>query len=222
MLKSSLQLVILLWEFGLVDTFTAATIFYNAATQYASIVVAAIADGNVKNLKSIPPTLLEPIRGLGVGYRFVKAAETAAERNRRVATLAAFLSTSTVGTFGSTPAANAGIGAGIASHISHMREALKIRGGFTFGSEVKIVLNTLKTSISEIHPSRAQFTSNSKMIIDNMFQEHTARRYLQGSAQQIKRVAPTYLAPITLTKIKIGVFVGWTCVGLGSIINSFL
>ena len=34
------------------------------------------------------------------------------------------------------------------------------------------------------------------MIIDNMFQEHTARRCLQGSAQKIKRVAPTYLAPM--------------------------
>lgn len=32
------------------------------------------------------------------------------------------------------------------------------------------------------------------MTIDNMFQEHTTRRYLQGSKQKIKTVAFTYLA----------------------------
>jgi len=32
------------------------------------------------------------------------------------------------------------------------------------------------------------------MIIDNTFKEHTARPYLQGSAQKIKIVASAYLA----------------------------
>jgi hypothetical protein len=57
------------------------------------------------------------------------------------------------------------------------------------------------------------------MIIDNMFQEHTARRYLQGSAQKIKTVAPTYLAPIASasTKINTTALISWTCFDVGPI-----
>ena len=52
-----------------------------------------------------------------------------------------------------------------------------------------------------------------------MFQEHTARRYLQGSAQKIKTVAPTYLAPIASasTKVNTTALIGWTCFGIGLI-----
>ena len=57
------------------------------------------------------------------------------------------------------------------------------------------------------------------MIIDNMFQEHKIRRYLQGSAQKIKTVAPTYLAPIAAASIKVNTtaLIGWTCLGVGLI-----
>jgi hypothetical protein len=57
------------------------------------------------------------------------------------------------------------------------------------------------------------------MIIDNMFQEHTARRYLQGSAKKIKTVAPTYLVPIASasTKVNTTALIGWTCLGVGLI-----
>ena len=57
------------------------------------------------------------------------------------------------------------------------------------------------------------------MIIDNMFQEHTARRCLQGSAQKIKTVAPTYLAPMAsaLTTINTTALISWTCLGAGLI-----
>lgn len=85
-----------------------------------------------------------------------------------------------------------------------MRDVLQIRGGSILGSEVKdfkIVLNSVKTPILNIHPYRTECTYNSKIIIDNMFQEHTARRYIQGSAQKIKTVAPTFLAPIASTQI---------------------
>ena len=69
----------------------------------------------------------------------------------------------------STPAANAGLGGAVAAHIAHMRDVLKIRGGSILGSEVKdfkIVLNSVKTPILEIHPYQIQFTENSKMIIN--------------------------------------------------------
>ena len=36
-----------------------------------------------------------------------------------------------------------------------------------------------------------------------MFQEQTARRYLEGSAQKIRTVAPTYLASIVSKQISI-------------------
>ena len=80
-----------MWQFGLVDTFTAVHLMYNAGAQYSSIVVAALIDGNITKL---PTIIFEPIAGLGVGYQFVKAAQTAAERRARVATLAALLSAS--------------------------------------------------------------------------------------------------------------------------------
>ena len=54
--------------------------------------------------------IFEPIAGLRVGYQFVKAAQTAAERRARVATLAALLSASATTAATSDPTANAGIG----------------------------------------------------------------------------------------------------------------
>ena len=52
-----------------------------------------------------------------------------------------------------------------------------------------------------------------------MFQEHTARRYLQGSAQKIKTVAPAYLAPMSSasTMVNNTALTGWTCLGVGLI-----
>ena len=46
-----------------------------------------------------------------------------------------------------------------------------------------------------------------------MFQKHTTRRYLQGSAQKFKTIAPTYLAPITLTQINTTALIGFTTLG---------
>ena len=48
------------------------------------------------------------------------------------------------------------------------------------------------------------------------------RRYLQGSTQKIKRVAPTQLTPIVSVSTQINTtgLMGWTCFGLGLI--SFL
>jgi len=71
----------------------------------------------------------------------------------------------------------------------------------------------------DIHPYRTEFTNKSKMILDNMFQEHTARRYLEGSAQKIKTVAPNYLAPMAAasTTVNTTAVIGWTCFGVGRI-----
>ena len=52
-----------------------------------------------------------------------------------------------------------------------------------------------------------------------MFEEHTARRYLQRCAQKIKTVAPTYLAPMASasTKVNTTALIGYTCFGVGLI-----
>ena len=171
-----------------------------------------MADGNATKL---PSMLFEPIAGLGVGYQFINAAQTVAERRTRVATLAALLSASTATAVGSTAAANAGLGAVVAAHIAHMRDVLQIRGGQILSSKVnKTVLDSVRTSVFEIHPYRTQFTYNSRMIIDSMFQENTTRRSLQGSIYKIKTVAPTYLVPIASTQINTSALIDWACFGV--------
>ena len=85
--------------------------------------------------------------------------------------------------------------------------------------EFAIVVNLVKTPVFDIHPYRTEFTYNSKMIIDNMFQDHTACRYLQGSAQKIKTVAPTYLVQMASASTKVNTtgLIGSTCLGVGLI-----
>lgn len=96
--------------------------------------------------------------------------------------------------------------------------AIFTRGG-SYNITKSIPVDSVKTRVLDIHPYRTEFTSNSKMIIDNIFQEHRARRYLEGSAQKIKTVAPTYLAPMASasTKVNITALIGWTCLGVGLI-----
>ena len=70
-----------------------------------------------------------------------------------------------------------------------------------------------------LSPAQIQLQETNKLIIQNMFQEHTARRYLQGSAQKIKTVAPNYLAPMAAasTTVNTTAVIGWTCLGVGLI-----
>ncbi len=209
------------WQVGLVDTFSLIQFCINTGSQYGAI-VAASAAGNFSDIG--PKVLFEPIIGLGTSYQFIRAAKTAAERRARIATLAAFLSTSGASAVTTDPATNAAVGGAVASKIAYMR-AMLTRGGGSYNiaksisssslKEFAIVVDSVKTPVLDIHPYRAEFTSNSKMIIDNMFQEHTARRYLQGSAQKIKTVAPTYLAPIASASTT--ALIGWTCLGVGLI-----
>jgi hypothetical protein len=141
--------------------------------------------------------------------------------------LAAFLATSAAAVT-TDPTTNAAVGGAGASKIAYMR-AILTRGGGSCSiansisssslNEFAIVVDSVKTPVLDIHPYQAEFTYNSKMIIDNMFQEHTARRYLQGSAQKIKTVAPAYLAPMASasTKVNTTALIGWTCLGVGLI-----
>jgi len=212
--------MIIFWQAGLVDTFSLIQFCINSGSQYGAIVVASAA-GNFSEIS--PKVLFEPIFGLGISYKFVLAAKTAAERRARIATLAAFLSTSVTSAATLDPATNAGLGGAVASKISHMREIL-IRGGSLTKSisssslkDFVIIVDSVKTPALEMDPYRTQFTYNSKLIIDNMFQEHATHRYIQGSAQKLKTIAPAYLAPIVSTQINTTAVIGWTCFGVGII-----
>ena len=85
--------------------------------------------------------------------------------------------------------------------------------------EFTIFVDSVKTRVLNVHPYRTEFTYNSKMIIDNMFQEHTARRYLQGFVQKTKTIIPIYLALMASasTKVNITALIGWRCLGFGLI-----
>ena len=93
----------------------------------------------------------------------------------------------------------------------------KITKSISSLKDFAIIVDSVKTPVLEIHPYRTEFTSNSKIIIDNMFQEHTAHRYLQRSAQKIKTVALTYLIPMASTKVNTIAIIGYTCFGVGLI-----
>ena len=217
-MPTSLKLMLFFWQVGLVDTFSLIQFCVNTGSQYAAIVVASAA-GNFSDIS--PKVLFEPILGLGTSYQFIRSAQTAAERQARIATLAAFLSTSAASAFTTDPATNAAVGGAVASKIAYMRAILTRGGGCSKITKLKSSLKDFAIIVDipvlKIDPSRTQFTSNSKMIIENMFQDHTARRYLQGSGQKIKTVAPTYLAPMALTPINTTPLIGWTCLGVGLI-----
>ena len=212
------QFLILLWKMGVVNTFNVLKICSNCGSQYMGIVLSSAA-GNFSDIG--PQVLLEPVFGLGTGIQYVAAAATIAEKRQRIATLAAFLATSAAA-ITTDPTTNAAVGGAVASKIGYMRAILTRGGGGSYKitklkSSLKDFSIIVDTPVLEFDPSRTQFTSNSKMIIGNMFQEHTARRYLQGSAQKIKTVAPTYLAPMASSQINTTALIGWTCLGVGLI-----
>lgn len=117
------------------------------------------------------------------------------------------------------------MGAAVASKIGYMK-AILARGG---SSQIQqyistpslkdfvIVVDSIKTPVLENHAYRRQFTYNCKISIDAMLQDHTARRYCQGSAQKIKIIAPTYLAPIVSTQVNTTAFIGFMTLGVGLI-----
>lgn len=86
------QFLMLLWKIGVVDTFNVLKICINCGFQYMGIVLSSAA-GNFSDIG--PKVLLEPVFGLNTSIQYVAAAATIAEKRQRIATLAAFLATST-------------------------------------------------------------------------------------------------------------------------------
>lgn len=73
--------------------------------------------------------------------------------------------------------------------------------------DFEITINSIKAPVLKVHPYRAEFTAKSKIIIDNIFQEHTARCCLLGFA---KTNILTYLAPIASIPINTTELISFT------------
>ena len=147
-----LQLILLLWRLGAVNSLSVIKFCVNAGAQYGAIVIASAA-GNFSDIG--PKILLEPVFGLDTGYQFIKAAQTVTERRTRIAILATFFSTS-VDAIGTDPATNNAAGGMISFKISYM-QAILVRRGRTH-------------KIAKLNFS----SKNYVIVIDNMFQEHTS------------------------------------------------
>jgi hypothetical protein len=165
--STSLQLVLFFYQMGLIDTFTLIQFCVNSGTQYAAVVLGA-ASGNFSDIGL--KVLFEPITGFGTGYQFIKAAKTLAERKTRIATLAAFLSTSTLSVTQLDPATNAAVGAAISTKIAYMRAILARGGGNQTGEYLltpslkgfAIVANSIKIHSLESHAYRKKFFQTAK------------------------------------------------------------
>ena len=221
------QLLMIFWKLGLVDTFSVLKLCVNCGSQYMGIVLSSAA-GNFSDIG--PKVLFEPVLGLGTSYQFVKAAATAAERRKRIATLASFLSASG-GALTTDPTTNAAIGAAVASKIGYMKAILARGGGSELAEyflipslkEFAITANQIKNPAMipllspVLNPAQIEFQVNCKIITQNIFREHTARRYAQGLAQKV--VKPTlkpinYVRPLAFlasTKVSIPSLIGWSC-----------
>lgn len=165
------------------------------------------------------------------------AAANAVERRQRIATLASFLSAS-AGALTTDPTTNAAVGGAIASKIGYMRSVLEARGGsqqfleYVLTPSLKnylmknysITVNPVVTPVPVVNPllsfAQIQLQETNKHIIQNMFQEHTARRYLQGSAQKITN----YLAPMAAasTPVNTTAAIVGTSAGVGLIVFTIL
>ena len=176
----SLKAMVLLWQFGLVDTLSMVQFFINSGSQYGAIVVAA-ASGRYSDIG--PRVLLEPVIGFGTSYQFIRAAQTAAERKARIATLAAFISTSAGSALTTDPSTNAAVGGTVALKIAYMR-AILTRGGATHQitklisslKDFAIIVDSVKTPVVTplLNPAQMQFHQNCNIITQNIFAEHTA------------------------------------------------
>lgn len=170
--------------------------------------------------------------GLGVLYPYIQAAETIAGRQARIAIVAAFLLASAA-LLTTDPATNASIGNAVASKISFMRAILTISRGRGGGSQIKqyisilslkyftIIVDSIKIPVLEVNFYQVEFTANSKMIINNIFKEHTTRRFTQRSVSKFKTIVPTCLAPIASIK-NTTALIGWPFFGVGLIVFTTL
>ncbi len=102
-----------------------------------------------------------------------------------------------------------------------MKAALATQGGESCHmvksslENYEIIYVSLEAAVTKINPYRTEFTSNSKIIIANIFQDHTDCRYIKASTRQFKNILPSYLVPVVSTQINTVVLISWTFLGVG-------
>lgn len=205
------QMLVFLWQAGLVDTLTVVQLFVNSGCQYLTI-VGGSAVGSKPSLK----VFLEPILGLGTGCQYVLAAATDAEKRRRAAILASFLASS-ASALTTDPNTNMAMGTAVAGKINYMRAELARGGSFQMIQQYAVnpsprhVTMIAKAIKNECY--RVEFVRNCQTSINNMFESHATHRYIQASSQQIRTVLPSAYLASSNTTISATTFIGWTVLG---------
>lgn len=118
---NSLKIMIMLWQVGITDSLTLLQFYINCGAQYTGLTIGEAA-GYTGDIG--PGVLLAPVKGLGIGYQYVQAAQGALEKRARIATLASFMAMSGRATL-TDPATNAAAGGTIASFIGHMKSVIE-------------------------------------------------------------------------------------------------
>lgn len=166
-MSTSLKRILFFWQVGLVDTFRLIQFCIKSGTPYSAI-VAASAAGNFSDIG--PKVLFEPIIGLGTSYKFITAAQKVDSLDCYSSSfLIHFWSISCFNRSGDECSRR------WCSSIKWSGGSYNIAKSISL-NEFAIVVDSVKTPVLDIHPYRREFTYKSKIIIDNMFREHTARR----------------------------------------------
>ena len=118
---STIQVMVLLWQLGVVDSLTLLQFCINCGAQYGGLVVGEAA-GYMNDIG--PSVLLAPVQGLGTSYQYVRLAQGAMERRSRIATVAAFMAMSGRATL-TDPATNGAAGGTVATFIGHMKSIIE-------------------------------------------------------------------------------------------------
>lgn len=147
----SLQLMIFLWKFGVVDTLSMLQFCINCGTQYGTIVAGAAA-GNFSEIG--PSVLFAPFAGLGTSYKYIRTAQGLAERRLRIAMVASLLSTSATA-LTTDPQSNTAVGATISALVSYMKS-------------INQASNTTNGGLVFVHPASFSELTISKCIVFNL------------------------------------------------------
>lgn len=213
--------MLILWRLKLVNSLTLMQAFTNAGLQYGGFLAASASGGNFSDINL--SLLVKPIYGFGITLQFIKASPTRAIMRGQYFTSLTYATASLRAIMTGDPAVNTTLGAMISAHVTNIEQQL--RGGAQVVSPSLKLIPSLKDFVIKIpvvaplvSPARIKFQDSSKQIIQNIFSEHTARRYRYGQMSinqiSIKKFIPsTYIAPIVSTQLHNTTFIGWTCLG---------
>jgi hypothetical protein len=140
-MPNGLRLMLLFWQLGLVDTLTMFYFCLNAGSQFGSIVVMA----SVGKCSDISSTgFLEPFSGLLTSYMYIQSAKNAAQKTRRIASIAILISAYLSCALTGDRATNGTLGGTISAQIALMRAILAIGGSNTNALSEYLLMPSVK------------------------------------------------------------------------------